>query len=125
MQNFYIELTSAKGFCHMKKTVLFTFIVLSLTSCKQELKNIGDTSVQILENTPLYFDIELNKDTSQVNDSILRLDAGRVLLKKLSLPSYEIQPKLNLELTLRSSGCVSYTSPSPRDRTRSRMPSSA
>jgi arginine deiminase len=27
--------------------------------------------------------------------------------------------------TLRESGCLLYTSPSPRDRTRSRMPSSA
>ena len=32
---------------------------------------------------------------------------------------------LNPDVTVRSRGCLLYTSPSPRDRTRSRMPSSA
>ena len=31
----------------------------------------------------------------------------------------------NLHLTLQFIGCLLYTSPSPRDRTRTRMPSSA
>ena len=35
------------------------------------------------------------------------------------------QPTLRVAKMLSSDGCLLYTSPSPRDRTRSRMPSSA
>ena len=41
------------------------------------------------------------------------------------VPTRDLSPALPLPSTLGQSTCLLYTSPSPRDRTRSRMPSSA
>ena len=41
------------------------------------------------------------------------------------IPNYAIIDKLNLKIVGEYYICLLYTSPSPRDRTRSRMPSSA
>ena len=39
--------------------------------------------------------------------------------------STDYYPKIELDINIQDSPCLLYTSPSPRDRTRSRMPSSA
>ena len=66
---------------------------------------------------------------------MVKVDALQVHLKSLSsegamLPLYVFsgdEPLLMMEAMdqLRIAACLLYTSPSPRDRTRSRMPSSA
>ena len=66
--------------------------------------------------------------------TLVFLSTGRHILELRSLPvgemAFDGYITLNGQLCLDSSqrqlsGCLLYTSPSPRDRTRSRMPSSA
>ena len=44
---------------------------------------------------------------------------------KLSAHAVKLLNDLGLQFNGKNNGCLLYTSPSPRDRTRSRMPSSA
>ena len=46
-------------------------------------------------------------------------------LTLLSGAAFAVQPVLVYEWQVEQGNCLLYTSPSPRDRTRSRMPSSA
>ena len=53
-------------------------------------------------------------------------NAGTFTIGILGSDGYEDSPPENYTIFFsQSSGCLLYTSPSPRDRTRSRMPSSA
>ena len=69
---------------------------------------------------------------SRVNDTILSKYLNEKRAIEIQLPrSYEIEVDKNYPLMIVLDGdymfniCLLYTSPSPRDRTRSRMPSSA
>ena len=54
------------------------------------------------------------------------VDYGRIIRRKdVSAPTRRLQIIFDNYVNDESSGCLLYTSPSPRDRTRSRMPSSA
>ncbi|WP_299885088.1 PNGase F N-terminal domain-containing protein [uncultured Lacinutrix sp.] len=75
-----------------------------LTACKKEVKPIGDHYISIFDNTNLYFDMGFKDGSKKLNDSILRLDAGRVLVKKIKLPNYKLQPKVTVNVTLTSNG---------------------
>lgn len=67
--------------------------------------SIGDITEPIFNNANLYFDINLKKQAFKSDDKgILRLDAGRVLLKKVKLPNYELQPKVRVNVELTSNG---------------------
>ena len=70
----------------------------------------------ILQHTPLvtpgYFTKLMSEDL--VETTIIRLDEGE-----------KIPVNLDIFHGMICLGCLLYTSPSPRDRTRSRMPSSA
>lgn len=79
-------------------------VLLVLMSCKQEIPSIGDTKVVVFNNTNLYFDMAFKDGSKQLNDSIMRLDAGRVLLKKVKLPNYNKQAKVVVNTTLTSNG---------------------
>ena len=48
-----------------------------------------------------------------------------VVTEVLAGGNYKVKCGENHEVLARLNGCLLYTSPSPRDRTRSRMPSSA
>jgi len=80
--------------------VLLCFIV----SCSEELESIGNKSITVFEDTNLYFDMDFKDNPSKHDDGILRLDAGRVLVKKIALPNYKKQPKVTVNVTLTSNG---------------------
>ena len=67
---------------------------------------------------------EKEKETGEIEerDGFIAIPDGSLYYKK-----YDIQGKVGLPVVLLhgNRGCLLYTSPSPRDRTRSRMPSSA
>lgn len=81
-------------------------IVLSLctvlAACQAHYKPRGSVSIPVFDNTQVYFDMAL-KGAPQ-SDTILRLDAGRVILKKITLPEYELQPQVRVNVTLSSNG---------------------
>ena len=81
------------------------FLVLFITfSCSKSVEKIGDQSISVFKDTHLYFDIGLKNDSLKSSDNIIRLDAGRVLIKKVKLPKYKLQPKVSLDMTLTSNG---------------------
>ncbi len=95
----------------MKRVILFFFFLnfLFFVSCvdqekKVEIHSLGNQSISIFDSTNLYFDIAFKADTTMASDSILRLDAGRVLLKKVKLPKYKLQPEVYINARLTSNG---------------------
>jgi len=75
--------------------------IIALYSCKKNTNIIGDQTITVFDKTHLYFDLSLKANPE---DSIIRTDAGRVLLKKVKLPTYNQQPKALAEITLTSKG---------------------
>ena len=67
--------------------------------------------------------VNLSILASQLNKKVLLVDAD-IHLGNVDL-LLGIQPKYTIADVLSDKVCLLYTSPSPRDRTRSRMPSSA
>jgi len=87
----------------MYKGIFVSFILL-LTGCQSSYVSLGDQQVTVFENTPLNFDLAY-KDAPQPNpDGIFQLDAGRVLVKKVTLPTYELQPSVRVKVSLQSKG---------------------
>ena len=82
----------------------FLIICILISSCKPELKHIGDQNISIFKDTNLYFDMNLKNDSLKNSSEILRLDAGRILVKKVKLPNYELQPKVTVKVSLTSNG---------------------
>lgn len=85
----------------IKFSILALLIVFS---CSKDIELIGDKSVSVFNDTHLYFDMELKDNSEIAPDSIIRLDAGRVLVKKVKLPNYQSQPKVTVKMTLVSNG---------------------
>ena len=82
------------------------------TKVSTDLKTILSIVAGVAIGVWVYFGIEERLNRLETADTLFAAD----LLKKA-----EQEPK-NLEMYML---CLLYTSPSPRDRTRSRMPSSA
>ena len=82
------------------------FIVLCLctvlAACQANYRSQGNISTKVFDDTEIYFDLALKNAPS--NGDVLRLDAGRVVLKKVTLPSYELQPRVRVNVTLKSNG---------------------
>ena len=71
---------------------------------------------------------QLRSAFDKVNDNFTELysdDAGDVGSITATAPIARDQATGAVTISLNDNGCLLYTSPSPRDRTRSRMPSSA
>lgn len=88
----------------MRSTFLLCSLILLFTSCEKQLTPIGNHSIAIFNQTKLNFDMKYKELEGQGVDSILRLDAGRVILKKITLPQYQIQPSIQLNISLTSNG---------------------
>lgn len=79
--------------------------LLILTACTKEIKPIGNTSVTVFDSyTNLYFNLKFKEGYLTTLDTTLRLDAGRVIVKKVKLPNYSKQPKVTINATLTSNG---------------------
>ena len=88
-----------------------------------------DEHIQRLENSSRVINMSLNINKSHLKD-IINLGITKLSLKNDQLGSIRINFSrgLNKDRSIRinkDQNCLLYTSPSPRDRTRSRMPSSA
>lgn len=83
---------------------LLIIVVLLTVSCEKSLKEIGDQSVTVFKDVNLNFDMGFEEAPSKLNDGILRLDAGRIIVKKVKLPNYNKQAKVTVNMTLTSNG---------------------
>lgn len=89
------------------KFKFFVILIVIITSCtkSETLVKIGDKTITVFNNTNLYFDMALKKETLTPDEKgVLRLDAGRVLLKKVKLPNYNLQPSVTINVALTSNG---------------------
>ena len=88
----------------MKILVPFLTILFLLSCTKKPLATLGDQEIVLFKNTNLFFDMDFKAHPKKLNDSILRLDAGRVIVKKVSLPKYELHTNATIKMTLTSNG---------------------
>ncbi|WP_299683007.1 PNGase F N-terminal domain-containing protein [uncultured Dokdonia sp.] len=90
----------------MKSQLLLCITLITVFfSCKEAIiEPIGDTTIHVFENTNLYFDMAFKSDPSPLQDAILRLDAGRVIVKKVTIPNYILQTEASVNVTLTSNG---------------------
>ena len=95
---------------------------VAISEIKKPLKKILDTSIVKSENTI--------QDTKPATQNIIRSKLKKNYKGRISASSYSnlggsYNSNTRLSYSLSFNACLLYTSPSPRDRTRSRMPSSA
>ena len=82
----------------------------------------GRIAIAVIPQSDGSNNIVLTVDTESVSTAQLATNA----ITTVKIQDAQVtQVKLASDVTLSSIGCLLYTSPSPRDRTRSRMPSSA
>ncbi|MEM6719065.1 MAG: PNGase F N-terminal domain-containing protein [Bacteroidota bacterium] len=79
-------------------------IFFCVACAEQQLKSIGDTSITVFDHENLHFNMAFKENIAEDDNGILRLDAGRVLVKKIELPNYQLQPEVNINMTLTSNG---------------------
>lgn len=85
--------------------LLSAFTLYSCSTSKQKVQKIGDSCVVIFDTTQIYFNPQLKKESVNLEeDTLLRLDAGRVVVKKIQLPKYELETQAFLNLSLVSNG---------------------
>lgn len=88
----------------MKKS-FYLLLLITVFGCKEApLKSIGDTSIAIFDKEQLYFSPELQNDTTLSKTGVQRVNSGRILLKKVTLPVYEKQPNVTVKVTVSSNG---------------------
>lgn len=83
---------------------LVIIVLMVLVSCQEPLQEIGDKSISVFKDVNLNFDMGFKENPSKLGDSILRLDAGRVIVKKVKLPTYNKQAKVLVTMSLTSNG---------------------
>ena len=94
-----------------------------ITKMPQQASDLSvqlNQTINLIENLiSLGHSIELNKDTLEtVNEAMKKQELNNSFFTVAEIAEA-------LHCTPKSAICLLYTSPSPRDRTRSRMPSSA
>lgn len=67
---------------NFKNSLWFCFIAMILISCTKAPTALGDQRIAIFEDVNLHFNPTYQDLTDAGADSIYRLDAGRVVLKK-------------------------------------------
>jgi len=89
----------------MKKLLLIAVAVATIVSCtntEKAQKSIGDKTVELFPKSHVYFSPDDNK--TNLSDTIIKIDAGRILLRKISLPKYNKNVRVNIEAELTSAG---------------------
>ena len=94
---------------------------------KKPSKVRDESRLMIVRNSALEEDFSTNKYTKNLLDELRKGDLvvvndTKVMKARLKV---ELENGRLVELLVLEKACLLYTSPSPRDRTRSRMPSSA
>ncbi len=90
-------------FLLLKRSLLMVMFFSFLPSYA-EISSKGDQTIILFDKTHLYFDMALKSKKFDKHSPIHRLDAGRVLLKKVKLPSYDLVTNIHIEMSLTSNG---------------------
>ncbi|MCU4164202.1 PNGase F N-terminal domain-containing protein [Carboxylicivirga caseinilyticus] len=82
---------------------IFTFsLIITLASCTSKQESIGDKEIEIFQNQAINFNPEEN--TTNLSDDIIKIDNGRIILKKVSLPKYSKHVNISIEAEIVSAG---------------------
>ncbi len=81
------------------KLFYFAVVLILISACQNTQKSYGDKIISVFDNDTINFS---NKQFS--DSSIVRLVEGRIILKKISIPTYEKQATVKLQLRLQSNG---------------------
>ena len=101
----------------MDKIVLKNARCYSYHGCLKEESVIGS---DYLVNLSVYADLNKSVSSDQLKDTVDYVLLNQIIKTEMAVPS-----KLLEQVADRIISCLLYTSPSPRDRQKSRMPSSA
>jgi hypothetical protein len=89
----------------MKKFIVVILSTVTLFSCSntpENKKSIGDKTVELFPKSHLFFSPDKNK--TNLDDKIIKIDAGRILLTKVKLPKYNKNVRVNIKAKLTSAG---------------------
>lgn len=85
--------------------VAAAFILPANAANHKELPALGNTHIQVFDKTNVYFRPDSFPNYVSANaDGVIRLVNGRIILKKITLPDYKRDVKVNLRLTVASNG---------------------
>ena len=117
----------------MKKSILFLLVSILFFACESERKAINqadETNTNVSSNESAYqakldkyVPVKLTTDISKLSAKEKEMIPILIKAAKIMDELFWIESFGDKDALL--SSCLLYTSPSPRDRTRSRMPSSA
>ena len=79
--------------------LIFSFFIYACTPAQ---KSIGNKEIVIFNNEPINFNPEQNR--TNLNDSIIKIDNGRIILKKIILPEYSKHVNISIEAEVTSAG---------------------
>ena len=90
----------------MNKFVQFAFglVFFALCSCKFSTQQVHDTVVACMNDTHVFFSPSTNWDSISAADGWRRWDNGRLLTRRIAMPSYNVRPTITAHVTLRSAG---------------------
>ena len=94
-----------------------------VATAEYAFKEIGVEQFQEFTYLNSIHSMEMPKKTDVINENFMELSSGLLLIDRLKKRGWLKEQADKADK--RSKRCLLYTSPSPRDRTRSRMPSSA
>ena len=103
---------------------IMSFTQISLTQAVGQGEWISKYRVEDLSSGQLLQEVDFDNNVNIKYSSIFAGSEVNVTFT-VELATTASFAKLNLRTNLQHSNCLLYTSPSPRDRQRSRMPSSA
>ena len=106
---------------NMATTNTGALIVIRRTTSLDFVKSTGDV-MNIEVNRPIVESVFFKN--SNLHDGALIIEEDRITATRVILPVTQ-EKNIPLRFGLRHRACLLYTSPSPRDATLSRMPSSA
>ena len=86
---------------------------------------VKDETIKQLYNQVAIYKEQSNRDKEQINKLNRLLENQQILALESNKKIQKLESQLEEERQLNNSFCLLYTSPSPRDKRQSRMPSSA
>lgn len=86
----------------MTKLLIIAAVTLFITSCTTNEQAIGDKEIILFNNTAINFNPDEN--CTNISDDEIKIDNGRIILKKVQLPKYSKQVKVSVNAKIASAG---------------------
>lgn len=84
--------------------LLVIIVILGITSCQKKFAKTGDQHFMVFDNELVQFLPDRYKSAEPNEQGIIRLAAGRILLKKITVPDFKRTTNAAVKITLASAG---------------------